>query len=296
MSAQAATKPYVSRRALYQQAMQTSLRVRAAAGYDLKSPICIYGLCKARDVVVRFNAIDMEGMYDRVPRPRIHLSALRPLARRNFNCAHELGHHEFGHSSTIDELRNEADTARWAQPNEVLADAFAAFILMPSLGLREAFALRGTTPDKATPTQVYAIACNFGVGLSTLVTHMAFGIETMSTFRRAALGRHSPRSIRAEFLGEPTTDPLILVDEAWNAPSIDAEEGYVIWVPNDVAITANVAVLDRVVRGGRLYRAIAPGIGRAVRADGTWASYVRIARREYIGLAEYRHLEDSTDD
>lgn len=297
MNVQAASgKLSLSRRALYQQAMQASLRVRAAAGFDLKRPICIYALCNARGVTVRFNAINMEGMYDRLPRPRIHLSALRPLVRRTFNCGHELGHHEFGHGSTIDELREEAASARWDQPNEILADTFSAFVLMPSLGLREAFSLRHTTPDKASPAQTYAVACNFGVGYSTLVTHLAFGIETLTPFRRAFLSRHSPRSIRAEYLGESTTDPLVIVDDAWTAPSIDVEEGHLIWVPAAVQITPNVAVLDRIIRGGRLYRAIAPGLGRATRIDSGWASYVRVARREYVGLADYRHLEDATDD
>ena len=82
-------------------------------------------------------------MYDREPKPRIHVSALRPLARRTFTCAHELGHHVFGHGSTIDELRDDQSKSAERPPNEILADAFAAFVLMPTLGLREAFTKRG---------------------------------------------------------------------------------------------------------------------------------------------------------
>jgi hypothetical protein len=276
--------------------MQASIRARLAAGLDVKSPICVYALCKARDVIVRFNDVNMDGMYDRFPRPRIHLSALRHLVRRNFTCAHELGHHEFGHGSTIDELRDEANVDRWNQPNEVLADAFAAFTLMPTLGLREAFAQRGTTPDKANAIQLYSIASNFGVGLTTLTTHMTFGIEAMTRFRHAALASHTPRSIRSSFLGYASKEPLIIVDERWNAPTIDAEEGHLIWLPAGVDIDGKVLLADRAVRGGMLYRAIVPGIARAYRTDGSWACFVRVARREYVGLADYRHLEDEIDD
>jgi hypothetical protein len=53
-------------------------------------------------VTVRFNNINMEGMYQRGAPPRIHLSARRPLSRRTYNCAHELGHHVFGHGSSIE--------------------------------------------------------------------------------------------------------------------------------------------------------------------------------------------------
>lgn len=297
MSARAFTNmPPNTRRMLYQQAMQASIRTRTQGGNDLKSPICIYALCRARGVIVRFNAINMEGIYDRVPRPRIHLSALRPLVRRTFNCAHELGHHEFGHGSAIDELRDDASIDRWNQPNELLADTFAAFTLMPALGMREAFARRRLIPERATPTELYAIACNFGVGLSTLTTHMALGMEAISPFRRAALARHTPRSIRTEFLGCSTTEPLILVDEEWNAPSIDAEEGYLIWLPTGVQVTGKVLIYEHSARGGSLFRAIAPGIGRAFHPNGSWATFVRVIRREYVGLAEYRHLEDTTDD
>jgi hypothetical protein len=56
----------------------------------------------AAGVTVRFNNINMEGMYQRGAPPRIHLSARRPLSRRTYNCAHELGHHVFGHGSSIE--------------------------------------------------------------------------------------------------------------------------------------------------------------------------------------------------
>lgn len=296
MSTLAPASTPLNHRSLYQQALQASLRVRSAAGTDLKSPICIYALCKARGVTVRFNAINMEGMYDQLPKPRIHLSALRPLVRRAYTCGHELGHHEFGHGSTIDELRDEAAAGRWNQPDEILADAFAAFILMPTLGIREAFARRNVTPDNAAPTQLYSIACNFGVGLSTLVTHLTFGITAMSRFRQAALKRQSPQSVRTDFLGQPTSEPLILVDEQWNAPSLDAEEGHLIWLPRGVQVTGKVLVAERSVRSGTLYRAISPGIGRAFASTGPWATYIRVARREYVGLADYRHLEETPDD
>lgn len=107
MSPQLLNTSAAGRKTLVMQGMQASIEARVKAGLDLKSPACIYGLCEAHKVAVRFNDINMEGMYDRAPKPRIHVSALRPLARRTFTCAHELGHHVFGHGSTIDELRED---------------------------------------------------------------------------------------------------------------------------------------------------------------------------------------------
>lgn len=151
MNAQLSITSATERKALVMQGMQASIAARVKAGVDLKSPICIYGLCEAHNVAVRFNDINMEGMYDRTPKPRIHVSVLRPLARRTFTCAHELGHHVFGHGSTIDELREDQANSADRPPNEVLADAFAAFVLMPTLGLRESFAKRAWTRAAQQP-------------------------------------------------------------------------------------------------------------------------------------------------
>ncbi|MCY4309752.1 MAG: ImmA/IrrE family metallo-endopeptidase, partial [Rhodospirillaceae bacterium] len=129
MSEMRIIKPGFDRHTLANQAMQAAAATRAKANLDQAGPICIYGLCETLGVVVRFNNINMEGMYQRSIPPRIHLSARRPLPRRTYNCAHELGHHVFGHGSSIDELREDAKLQPWEDPKEFLADTFAGFIL-----------------------------------------------------------------------------------------------------------------------------------------------------------------------
>ena len=135
-------KANFNRRALATRAMQAAIETRAKAELDQHGPICIYGLCEMLGVTVRFNNINMEGMYQRGMPPRIHLSARRPLPRRAYNCAHELGHHVFGHGTSIDELREDAKEHPWENSKEFLADTFAGFTLMPIIGLRRAFAVR----------------------------------------------------------------------------------------------------------------------------------------------------------
>jgi len=76
------TKPNFNRRALATQAMQAAIATRAKAKLDQYGPICIYGLSETLGITVRFNNINMEGMYQRGAPPRIHLSARRPLPRR----------------------------------------------------------------------------------------------------------------------------------------------------------------------------------------------------------------------
>jgi Zn-dependent peptidase ImmA (M78 family) len=286
---------FVDQKALVMEGMQASITARIEAGIDLKSPTCIYSLCEALRVTVRFNDINMEGMYDRGPKPRIHVSALRPLARRNFTCAHELGHHIFGHGSTIDELRDDLTTNAKRPPNEVLADAFAAFILMPTLGLREAFVRRGLDPNTASASDIYAIACNFGVGQATLVTHLnSIGMITFD--KRAALGKITPKMIRTDLLGENVSEPLTVADQHWNSPTLDAEEGALLLLPAGVVADTTILMPERDLTIGKLFRTVKPGITRVVIPGTSWATYVRVARRQYVGLARYRHLEDSIDD
>lgn len=286
-----------NRKALVMQGMQAAITARTQAGMDQKIPACIYGLCEAHNVVVRFNDLaSMEGMYDRSPKPRIHLSALRPLARRAFTCAHELGHHVFGHGSTIDELRDDQSNANARHPNEILADAFASFVMMPTLGLREAFAKRGLDPNHANATEMYAVACNFGVGQATLVNHLAYGVGLITQAQRDRLGSITPKMIRTELIGEVIPEPLILADQHWNSPTLDIEQGALLLLPHSVVVDAAMLTPERNLIPGRLFRATKCGITRVAVPGTSWATYVRIAKCRYVGLAQFRHLEDNEDE
>ena len=293
------TKPSFNRRALATQAMQAAAATRAKAKLNQAGPICIYGLCETLGIVVRFNDISMEGMYQRGSPPRIHLSARRPLPRRAYNCAHELGHHVFGHGSSIDELREDAKAQPWEDPKEFLADCFAGFILMPTTGLRRAFSVRGWMPDTATSLQIFTIACEFGVGYATLLTHLAVGVNMLSQGRAAALRRVTPKALRIDILGGFTPGPLIIADHRRTAPTLDAEVRTLLLLPPGAEVKGGGLAFERDLAAGRLFRAVKPGVFRA--SAGEWAVFVRVApvqtdeRYGYVGLARYRHLEEEPD-
>ncbi len=300
MNVMRTTKPSLNRRALATQAMQTAAATRAKAKLDQVSPICIYGLCETLGVAVRFNNINMEGMYQRGLPPRIHLSARRPLPRRAYNCAHELGHHVFGHGSSIDELREDAKAQPWEDPKEFLADTFAGFILMPIIGLRRAFSVRGWTPETATPAQIFTIACEFGVGYSTLLTHLSAGVNMLSRGRAAAMQRFTPKALRMDILGAPTPEPLIVADRHRTAPTLDSEVRTLLLLPSGAEVAGSGLAFERDLSAGRLFRALKPGIFQA--SVGDWAVFVRVAPVQknepygYVGLAQYRHLEEDPDE
>jgi Zn-dependent peptidase ImmA (M78 family) len=289
-------KADLNRRALATKAMQAASATRAKAKLDQHGPICIYGLCELLGVTVRFNNINMEGMYQRGSQPRIHLSSCRPLPRRAYNCAHELGHHIFGHGSSIDELREDARKNPWEDPKEFLADTFAGFILMPIMGLRRAFAARAWTPETATAAQMFTVACDFSVGYGTLLTHLSAGVNMISRARASTLQRVTPKALRAHFLGALTPEPLIVADCHRVGPTLDAEVKTLLLLPPGTETTGASVAYERDLAVGRLFRAVCPGIVQASAGSGTWTTFIRIAPEAYVGLAQYRHLEDDPDE
>ena len=300
MNVMRTAQPCIDRRALATQAMQAATATRAEANLDQIGPICIYGLCETLGIVVRFNNFNMEGMYQRGIPPRIHLSARRPQPRRAYNCAHELGHHVFGHGSSIDELRKDAKAQPWENPKEFLADTFAGFILMPIVGLRRAFSVRGWTPKTATPAQIFTVACEFGVGYATLITHLSACLDMLSRSRAAALRRVTPKALRMDILGALTDEPLIVVDHHRTAPTLDAEVETLLFLPSGAEVSGGGLAFERDLAAGRLFRALKPGVFQAT--AGKWAVFVRVApvqkdeRYGYVGLARYRHLEEDLDE
>ncbi len=283
----------MDKRALTQTAIRASIKARTKAGLDLMSPICVFDLCERLGVIVRFTDINMEGMYDRTPKPRIHLSSLRPLPRRVFTCGHELGHHEFGHGSTIDEMQEEAEALKADSPDEFLVNSFSAFTLMPIIGLRGAFARRGCAAATADELQMFAVACNFGVGYATLISHLAYGVGEISIARARQLLKASPKSIRCRLIGDAGADPLVLVDTHWVMRAIDAEMKTTILLPHDARVDASMLAATGECDEGLLFTATSPGIGRVEWGQSGQSAFVRVSRQNYVGLARYRHLEDA---
>jgi Zn-dependent peptidase ImmA (M78 family) len=287
------------RRELSMQALEKALEVREAAGLDDESPICVYELCehKTMNVRVQFAAIpSMEGTYIAGARPQILLSSLRPLGRRTFTCGHELGHHVFGHGSSIDELRKEDEANPVFKPNEFLVDAFAGFLLMPQLGLRNAFRMRQWNIKEPAPEQVFTVACHFGVGYETLVTHLAYCLKEISATRAQSLTKVNVSAIRRKFLGHASNARLIVADGHYRRPTLDMEVGTQLLAPaGAIADSPNLTLIEK-HPVGHLFQASKPGLVRVHAPQSTWAIIVRISRFQYEGLAKHRHVEEGDDE
>lgn len=283
---------------LAQKAMCKSIDVRRQTGFDLISPLCIYSLCDQLNVKVRFVEISsMEGMYCKEEKPVILLSGLRPFPRRTFTCAHELGHHIFGHGLRVDELIEDSENYKDFNPDEFLVNSFAGFLLMPTLGVRKAFVDRGWNVACATPIQIFTIACYFGVGYETLIKHMTYALKMLDRTKSASLLKVKPKTIRQQILGYPSSEPLIIADQPWSIPTIDAEVGSQLLFPSNAeAANQTIISFQQEAPNGRLFRANRPGLVRVYCRDTNWAVFVRVSRHQFVGLSQYRHLEEPEDE
>jgi Zn-dependent peptidase ImmA (M78 family) len=286
----------VNFRDLAEEAMVTAIDVREEWNRGDDCPLDVYALCHDMGVSVRFVPIpSMEGVYGRRQDGTsvILLPSQRPLPRRTFSCGHELGHHVCGHGSSIDQtIGSFVDRKRLSfDPNEFLVDVFAGFLLMPTLGIRSAFASRGLKIATATPEQVFIVACAFGVGYETLIAHMTYSLRMLDRNRATTLGEDSPKSIRERILGRASADPLIIVDHHWGLSTLDAEVGTLLLLPPDAEVHGAGLISERMSSSAHLLRACRPGINRVVIPESSKSIFVRIAKREFVGLAQYRHLE-----
>jgi Zn-dependent peptidase ImmA (M78 family) len=286
------------RKQLARQALEAALQVRRDEKVSLWAPVDVYDLAERMKVRVVFvSASSLEGMYRKGKRPTIVISALRPAGRQAYTCAHELGHHVFQHGSIlVDEFKNATTKPNEQDPQEILADLFAGFLLMPKSAVERAFTVRSWNLQSCMPLQIYTIANWFGIGYTTLLSHMANTLRLLSPTQARALEKIPLSKIREEYLNRATPENLVIADEQWSERSIDVHVGDLIQLPAGVHHAGNVVHLQEVNQHGHLFYAAHQGIGRFSHPITGWAASVRVSQKQYIGLAQYRHLEDPDDD
>lgn len=280
------------RRTIARRATAAALRMRRGAGYGLEGAICVYDLAQRLGIEVRFLDIpSLEGMYYRASEPTIILSSQRPPGRRAFTCAHELGHHNQGDGTCVDQLVGQGQRRKF-DPKEFAADCFAGALLMPKMAVERAFALREWRISECTPGQAYTISNYFGVGYSTLINHMRSALRLLPDGHAEPLLKVGPRRAQALALGWEAPETVWVVDGHWTDRAIDVEVGDLIFVHGQPSFEGNCIghVLD--TEGGRLLRAREPGIGR-IENSPAWSAFVRVSRRGFVGRSLYRHWEEA---
>ena len=152
------------------------------------------------------------------PQPVIIVTSLRPLGRRAFTCAHELGHFHYGHGTIIDELVGKTSKIGF-DPKEFAADCFAGALLMPKMAIERAFSIRNWSVKGATPSQIYTVSNYFGVGYSTLIHHLSKGLCLLPRSDAEKLLKVRPGKAQAQAVGWESEDKVWVVDPHWKGQS-----------------------------------------------------------------------------
>lgn len=272
-------------------------KVRLVAKIPHTAPIDPIETAMKRGCEVRFMKIpSLEGMYSPAPKPLIVIGSERPAGRRTFTCAHELGHHIFKHGVKLEELHEQKCTCSEKPPEEFMADVFAGHLLMSKTVVFHALKTRGMTASSLTPNQVYHLACYFGVGYVTAIKHLTYALQLIKRPYSETLLNVQPKQIKAQYGANPDSE-LVLVDFHWLHRTLDAEIGDTIVLPQKAEIEmGNRLEMVEQRKDIAIYRALSAGYSRAFCNNENWAVHIRISRKKYVGLAQYRFFEEMEDD
>jgi hypothetical protein len=280
---------------LYKQGLLKAEDVRMQLNIDSFEPLSIFDVCDKLNVSVRIYDNNMEGIYSinkKGTHPTIILSNKRPLPRRFFTCAHELGHHVFGHGSKFDEMLDVSNNAGSKHPDEILVDAFAGHLLMPVSGIETEFIKRNWNIQNSSPVEFFTIASLFAVGYGTLLFHCKAN-QLISDSKFNELSRTKPAKLLTTLLGESIKNSHFkIIDNRTQVSVIDIEVSNYIIFPEKMNIEGSHLTKLSQTSLGDAYRAEKSGIVRVSSFDRNLNTFVRIQKSNYTGLAEYRHLEN----
>lgn len=277
------------------QGLRGALETRRRANVPKTDPVCVYDMAERLEVEVKFcGGNSFGGMYAKASRT-ILVPALRPAGRRAFTCGHELCHWYYGHGQHIDTL-DDIQYGHESTPQERLANCYSGYLLMPPWAVEQAFRIRGMNPAKVTPSELYRIACQFGVGYKTVVQHLRWSLEMIGQRRADELLTSSPKQLRESLIGAGRTRHLLVVDQHWSKVPVDLQVGEMAILPGKALLEGAAARVVEQHKLGSLIEAVVPGIARAETTDGAWSAFVRVSRKDFIGRSIYRHLEDPDAD
>jgi hypothetical protein len=266
-------------------------RIRLRGGFKAQDPVCVYDLAEKVGVEVRFiGGNSFGGMYSK-DHEQILVPAKRPPGRQAYTCAHELGHWHFRHGTRIDWF-DELDKGGFNDPDERMADIFAGYLLMPQWVVEDALQRRSLAAAACSPLDIHRLANQLGVGYTTLIGQMR-NLNLITPPKAETLRRSAPKDIRKTVLGTATPPPhMVIVDKHWWRVAIDLSLGDALVIPADAQCEDDKLKVIGITPHGLWLEPVKVGLTRVFANDHSWASNVRIARRDYTGRSKFRFLED----
>ena len=254
---------------LHERAILKADEIRTQLGLDMFEPINIFDSCNKLGLTVRFVDVNMEGLYVKQKNglyPTVILSSQRPLPRRCFTCAHELGHHVFGHGLMIDVLSDWQNVSPIKDSNELLVDSFASALLMPYAGIQAEFGKRKWSIRDASPIEFYTICSVFGVGYQTLITNCRAN-RLINKEKAELLLKYKPGMILSSILTKAGLEKSYfkIIDDFYKTPVIDLEvTNYAIFSSDILVEGDHLQKVDAPLSEKSVYIAVKSGLVRVM--------------------------------
>jgi Zn-dependent peptidase ImmA (M78 family) len=251
-------------------------------------PLCPFNLAEAMGFDVRFVKISsFEGMY-LADEGMILVAAERPEGRKRFTCSHEVGHHVLGHGTVIDEIIESGSD----KEIEREADFFASMLLMPSSAVKRAAGAIGLDFSNPTLADIYILSRYLGTSYTGLLTQLHFNLKLISGRAYRLLKDVSVKSIKNSIYTGHGGGEIFVVGDWWKDKSIDMVIGDHIMSRESLDIEGEAVANELIEADRRVLVAEKPGIAKITNANG-WCSFVRVSRKAYAGMNQYRHEEEA---
>jgi len=164
--------------------------------------IPIFDLIEDRGIWLSFQPLErLLGVYQRVGDVAgVAINVARPLAMQRFTAAHELGHHELGHESHVDDESSIEGSSN--DPQELQAQTFAASLLMSELAVEAHLERLGRDLRRPAldPLDIYNLSVELGVSYTAAITQL----RTLSKINQATADvayKVAPLTLKQTLLG-----------------------------------------------------------------------------------------------
>ncbi len=273
-------------------ALKASIKVRRQLDEPIDTPVNPIEMAEKLKIEVRYIALpSLEGMFS-ITKNAIILSSMRPIGRRASTCAHEIGHWYFGHGDRIDEYGSFDHDCSESQ-EEMLANRFASYLLMPKKAISGYLNSASISPENITAEQAFSLSTVMGIGYTTLLNHMCWSLNFITSTKLRSLLAFQPKKIKSTLLGFEFSDNLVDLRVFRPVLPIDLEVGDKLIVPGDCKLEgASVSFNDEY---RTIVNCVIPGIAIAQSESMGWSIFIRVSKKEFVGRAIYRHMEDDND-
>ena len=269
---------------LGQSAAKAALKYRLDHGLGFDEPCDIFQLIANEKIDLQFVDIpSLEGMFLHEPEvTRICVSALRPWGRQRYTAAHELGHCALGHGTQVDMAIDQRDRQSPLSDEEILAEGFARFTLMPPRAVTRAFAGR----QQYDARSIFEASCWLGVGYETLIRQMHSSLRLISESEQATFLRSQRRDLCRSIAGVPDLEADVWpLDERWCDRRVHTQLGDIIQ-----GVCAKDSTLMRPISATM---SLVEHVGRET-VDLISGGNVTISasKRSFVGFYDYRYMPE----